>query len=198
MKVGPLPVWVDYEFSDTHSHLQLFNSEGHFIDLDTEETAIAFAETVAACRPNKHGDGDGDARGANHTAEEIQAAFKSAMEQLMTRNYASEWTEQKYLQARHRVWNGPNGHKPVPEAVLLPLEGGRDWELMVTGLDGLPKVHKVRESIVNELNEIIGPAESHNSRPSSSGVGFEAKISAEEADRRRQDRAINRARNKDA
>lgn len=191
MKVGPLPVWVDYEFSDTHQHMQLFNSEGHFIDLDTEECAIEFAETVAACRPDKH-----EGRGANHTAEEIQAAFKSAMEQLMTRNYAAEWTEQKYLGFRHRVWNGPNGHRPVPEAVLLPLEGGRDWKLLVTGDDGLPRTHEVRESVIKELNEIVGPAESHNSRPSPSGVGFEAKISDQEAERRRLDRAINRARKK--
>lgn len=162
MRVGPYPVWIEVWGFTGHpniAHQMIFNSEGHYIDIEYEAAAEEFAETVAHCSPDKH-----EGRGAKHSEQEIEIAYKEALRQLQETDYAAEWEEIQRLQRRYAKWGGA-----VPEAILMPVGDPQDWKVMLVDKEGNPVLYNMREQIAKEMQDITA---GRIAKPDPTGFGF--------------------------
>lgn len=134
----PPLIWAEYDCGE-HSHMAVAHK-----DEGAEVLGEYLADAVLRCDPSRHG-----GHGRKHTNDQVQAAYKAAVSQALTRDYCREWQELRYKIWLHHQW-GNTG--PVPAAVLQPDEHDpRQWNLLKVNERGGVTVHKVKPSFAREM-----------------------------------------------
>ncbi len=171
--------YVTYESDPGHIHLVPLGdgSPGGFI-LETEQAAELLADTMAHCNNEdgfKHG-----GRGRHHPQEELESAYISAIYQINNTDFEEEWRIEDLKRYLHRVWNGGvrvnsmQKMRPVPEAIIMPVDGADDWRLMMPDKrTGLPVTYKLNKRFLKDIAESIPPPTDSNSVKAD--VGFYSK-----------------------
>lgn len=134
----------------THAHLVPMG-DGRVCVLETEEAAELLADAVANCSPDRH-----NGHGLTHNSDDVEAAYKGAIEQIQAKDFEAEWYEQERLRRVHKRWGGQ-----VPEVVLMPeREDPEKWIAIVPDKEGTPYVYDVRKGTVQDI--IPPPVEGKN------------------------------------
>ena len=87
--------------------------DGRVCVLETEEAATLLAESMEKCNPFSHGN-----KGAFHSQEEIDNAFKDAIDQINNKDFELEWIELQRRIAVSKKWGGT-----PPDAMIMPKQG---------------------------------------------------------------------------
>lgn len=169
--------YVEWE-GPAHNHLVPMG-DGQFILLDTEEAAEELADAVARCNPDRH-----NGHGQTHSEQDVEDAYKGAIHQILTKDFAHEEMVRQTQIAHHKLWGGP-----VPSAVMMPDElDPTEWKMLLTGGDGMPAVHSLPRKVVSE----IPTPDSSNSYKGP--YGWEARPPAQAVGRQRIRRRVREAR----
>ena len=119
--------------------------DGRHVVSDIEVVAEDLAESIYKCNPDKHG-----GRGRKHSSDDVEMAFKSAVHQLQTTDFEEEWRIQEWNKYLFEKWNGSLRKnplqvlRPVPAAILMPVDGLDDLRLVMPDRQG--------NVIIKELN----------------------------------------------
>lgn len=140
------PPWMFVEYWPLHwrhGH-QLHLGYGPLTGEEIEEAADEFCDVLRRCRPEHH-----QGHGAYHPSQDIEEAYKAAIDQLQHRDYAKEQRELALQIYRHYRWGGS---RPVPAAILLPdeIERGK-WNVALVDEYGDIKVVKANPKVTKEL-----------------------------------------------
>lgn len=129
-----------------HTHL-LVTGDGTFAsDIGYEGIAEELAEAVEICSPYRH-----NGHGAYHTKTQVESAYLSALHQIQHTDFEEEWRLREWDKYLFEKWNGvpysQNGinARPVPAAVLLPLEEASRWQLIMPH-------PKTGDAVVSDIN----------------------------------------------
>tara|TARA_Y100000310_G_scaffold276043_1_gene292924 strand:+ start:9860 stop:10468 length:609 start_codon:yes stop_codon:yes gene_type:complete len=143
---------VEYEVTPGHiHHVPMSNGVDY---LGIEEGAELLGEAILACNEDRH-----NGHGRKHAQGDADAAYKSAIEQLLTRRYDQEWVD---LQQKIRAYKRWGGHPPT--AVMMPTQDDvKRWQMLVTTLEGTPHLVGIKESFSADMNELMEPPDSSNS-----------------------------------
>jgi len=138
---------VVYEI-DNHTHIF---AGGGFETI--EDMAEGLAEAVYECaRSREHRDHTGQAHCIQpHDAEEAEKAYKSAIDQLITRDYWAEYLDIQRRIEHYEMWNYGNPHpRPVPAIVCQPNPNNNNtWQAFVTHPEtGIPTPYDIPESLL--------------------------------------------------
>ena len=116
-----------------------FNIDGEAL----EDIATELATAVQDCRAENWRKEERN-MWQQHTADDIEGAYKSAISQIFTKTpeeFALEWAEQDQKQRAYKKWGGP-----PPKAILLP-----DNKILLTDDEGNPTVKEVDSSLADLL-----------------------------------------------
>ncbi len=168
--------YISYETEHGHIHfVPLGDGTPNGFILETEEAAELLAEAVAGCNELKAG-----GRGRTHTHEQIESAYMSAIHQLNTTDFEEEWRVEEWKRFLHRKWNGgvrvhpQQKMRPVPEAIIMPVDGANDWQLMMPDKKtGDPVLYPLNKRFLKDIAESIPAPNSSNSVKAD--VGFYSK-----------------------
>lgn len=166
--------YITYETEPGHMHLVPLG-DGQVAVLETEEAAELLAEAVAACNPLK-----ANGRGRTHTHEQVKSAYMSAIYQLLNTDFEEEWRQEEWKRFLHQKWNGgvrvhpQQKMRPVPDAIILPIDGANDWKLMMPDRrTGDPVILNLNKRFLKDIAESIPPPTDKNSVKAE--VGFYSK-----------------------
>tara|TARA_Y100000593_G_scaffold34350_1_gene67399 strand:+ start:16861 stop:17397 length:537 start_codon:yes stop_codon:yes gene_type:complete len=135
--------------------------DGKVCVLETEEAATLLAETMAECNELKH-----DGHGAVHSQEEIDNAFKDAIDQINNKDFEAEWAELQRRIAVSKKWGGT-----PPDAMIMPKQGDPgSLELMIPDRAGNPTFVDVRK----DKFDMPDPREL-GAEPNNLGIGWDTK-----------------------
>ncbi len=135
--------------------------DGRVCVLETEEAATLLAESMEKCTPFSHGN-----KGAFHSKEEIDNAFKDAIDQINNKDFEAEWVELERRIAVSKKWGGT-----PPDAMIMPKHGDPgSLEVMVPDRAGNPTFVDVRK---NKF-DMPDPREV-GAEPNKLGVGWDTK-----------------------
>ena len=135
--------------------------DGRVCVLETEEAATLLAESMEKCTPFSHGN-----KGAFHSKEEIDNAFKDAIDQINNKDFEAEWVELERRIAVSKKWGGT-----PPDAMIMPKHGDTgSLEVMVPDRAGNPTFVDVRK---NKF-DMPDPREV-GAEPNKVGVGWDTK-----------------------
>ncbi len=162
--------YVEYEpapdrFGRTHTHLlQIGDGVNSIYDTNIESVAEELAETVARCTEDRH-----EGHGFTHSDAEVEEAYRTAVMQLLTRDYDKEQEEIERGIRRQKKWGGP-----VPEMVLFPdAADPKKWNILVTDKEGNAFVYPVRKEAQALLHEALpSPDQVRGTHPTKSGLGW--------------------------
>lgn len=132
--------YISYETEEGHTHhLPIGNGIDNLITMgdSLEDIAGYFVDVLAACNENKH-----DGRGRNHNTDQFKKAYNSAIEQLLSTDYDTEFAHQIWLEKMYKKWHGH-----IPAAVLMPVE--EQWTMMLPDFKGDPHFYKVRKGAMD-------------------------------------------------
>jgi len=136
--------------------------DGRVCVLETEEAATLLAETMTDCNELKYG-----GRGAVHSQEEIDNAFKDAIKQINEKDFETEWAELQRRIAVSKKWGG----KTPPDLMAMPKHDDPSrLELMIPDRDGNPKFYDVRK----DKFDMPDPRE-FGAKPNKVGIGWDVK-----------------------
>jgi hypothetical protein len=155
-----------YVTFDTPEHLHMVQlGDGRVCVLETEEAAELLAEAVAVCSPERH-----KGHGTAHSEVQVEAAYKSAVSQLL--NTSDEEYEREYQERRrkirvHKKWGGK---RPVPEAVLMPgIDGNDEWGLLTVDREGNPWHTPLRAGV---MDGFMPSPQEMGAQPDPTGLGW--------------------------
>lgn len=134
---------------DNHTHIYAAGG-GEMI----EEMAQGLAESVYQCgRTRLHVDHKGVQHcTSTHLPSEAEEAYKSAVYQLLTRDYHEEYVDLCRKIEWYELWNKGNPHpQPVPALVLQPKPGEKEtWQCFVTHPQtGRPHAYDIPASLLD-------------------------------------------------
>lgn len=161
------PIYIEYyplHFSHGHQLVIETTSDRQVLREivgNSEEYAEELAEAVRICSPDRH-----DGHGEDHSTEDTKNAFQAGVTQLLTIDYAAEWSEVQRQMRRFKKWGGH-----APEAVIFP-DQDENWQLMVTDSEGNPYIHGLRKEAVEE---VLAPPSSLGLARDSNGIGWQTK-----------------------
>ena len=145
----PFPVWVEHEI-DGHVHLivcadNILPEDMHLVMAGIEGYGEELADIVGECNEDRH-----DGHGRTHSYDDMKAAYSSAVNQLLTRDFQAEWEE---IQRKIRVYKKWGGQ--VPAFILQPTtENAKLWEAIIPDSEGNPYVYGVRKNVLEDWNPI--------------------------------------------
>ena len=157
------PIYVSYwPVGSKHNH-QVLLSDGSVpladIFSDVEGCAEELAEAVLRCNEGRH-----KGHGQTHPGNEAQKAFKAAVEQLLTTDFAVEWQEIQDGIRKHKLWGGP-----VPSAVLgFSPDDPKTERLIMPDKNGNPVVYDIK----NPVGLLPPPEEGKTAWRDKQGVGW--------------------------
>ena len=135
--------------------------DGRVCVLETEEAATLLAETMAECNELKYG-----GRGAVHSQEEIDNAFKDAIRQVNEKDFEGEWVELQRRIAVSKKWGGtPHDLMAMPKQ-----DDPSSLEVMIPDRDGNPKFYDVKK----DKFDMPDPREI-GAEANKSGIGWDVK-----------------------
>ena len=127
--------WAHVSY-DADGHTHIYATGG----VDTvEECAEGLADAVLICSDSRH-----DGHGIKHDTSEGEKAYKSAIDQMLTRDYWSEYIDLQRKIEHFEIWGGP-----VPAVVLQPsVDDVMQWQLAVTHPEtGLPHFYDIGDAL---------------------------------------------------
>ena len=178
--MGATPhAYISFETDPGHVHfVPLGDGSPNGFILETEQAASLLVDTMAHCNDEegfKHG-----GRGRHHPQEELESAYMSAIFQINNTDYEEEWRIEDWKRYLHRVWNGGvrvsamQKMRPVPAAIVMPVEDANDWRLMMPDRKtGLPVTYKLNKRFLRDIAESIPRPTDKNSVKAD--VGFYSK-----------------------
>ena len=135
--------------------------DGRVCVLETEEAATLLAESMEKCNPFSHGN-----KGAFHSQEEIDNAFKDAIDQINNKDFEAEWTELQRRMVVSKKWGGT-----PPDAMIMPKHGDpENLEMMIPDRAGNPKFVDVKKNKIDMPDPREIGAEANKS-----GIGWDVK-----------------------
>lgn len=141
-------VWVEYFPSGSnHGHVMLISTPDESIAMSTllvdiEEYAAEFAGMFDRCDGERH-----KGKAHRHSNEEIQEAYRQAVGQLLTKDFAQEWAD---IKAKERAWKRWGG--PVPKFTMHPtIEDPSKWEVIVTDKEGTPTLYDIPKGVIDDV-----------------------------------------------
>ena len=129
---------------------------GILAESSIETVAEFLADSVYECNPDKH-----DGRGRKHTSDEVEAAYKSAIYQIQNTDFEEEWRIAEWKEHIFKKWNGSlrtdpyQKLRPVPAAVLMPVDGMDDWRLVMPDRQGNPIMQQINDRAKKAIAEVI-------------------------------------------
>lgn len=151
--VGPGGKW--------HGHMALAADESSVV-MGIEDVAGALAEAVLRCHEDRH-----NGHGYQHKPDEAEKAYRSAVEQLLTKSNEEFEAEHEELLRKIRLYKKWGGHPPA--AVLLHTQDAPDeLKVMVTDKNGDPWMYKANPAMA----EVMPSPKYTGATPDPVGVGF--------------------------
>ena len=171
--------YITYESDPGHLHIvPLSDGSPNGFILETEQAVNLLVETMEHCNDEegfKHG-----GRGRHHPKEELESAYMSGFHQILTTDFEEEWRVEEWKRFLHRKWNGgvrvhpQQKMRPVPEAIIMPVDGADDWQLMMPDKKtGDPVLYPLNKRFLKDIAESIPAPNSSNSVKAD--VGFYSK-----------------------
>ena len=169
------PIFVEFwPRSWAHGHMVLLATEQEDsqaamreILANAEEFAEELASAILNCNEERHG-----GRGAVHSHDDARDAFKAAMDQIMTRDFAVIWADQEYKERMFAKWGG---HMPAAVLSFHP-DDPKQETLMVPDKNGNPVFYNVPKG-KRVLGEFMDrPREGKNAVKHPSGLGWMTKL----------------------
>ena len=148
--------YVSFDTAEGHTHhMPIGNGTDNLIMMgdSVEDVAEAFIASIAACNETRH-----KGHGRTHDTSQFKKAYASAITQLLTTDFDTEYAHQIWLEKMHQKWGGH-----IPAAVLMPLED--QWRLLVPDFRGDPQFYNVRDGAMDGLPM----PDEHNSMPAPLG-----------------------------
>ena len=167
---GPFSPYAQVEFwtKEGHGHHTWSDSIGEGVSV--EDVAEVLVDAMQACGPERAPDQNGRFHGKTHDPAQLQDAYHSAVQQLLTRDYDTEWIYYKWLQYMYKKWGGH-----IPAAVIMPI----DDQLKMLIPDELGDPHLYDVSDKSGLQDVIEPPTDENSVEAPIGRYRKPKWSAE-------------------
>jgi hypothetical protein len=141
---------VEWETWEGHTHMVMVgDGKDSAIRLggSIEDQAEELVEAMQMCSPDRH-----KGHGQYHNSDQFRDAYKSAIDQLLSRRYDAERIHAIWLQQMYKKWGGH-----IPAAVILPTnETISEWQVMIPDHRGDAHFYDVRDGVNTALNEAAG------------------------------------------
>ena len=173
------PIWVQYWAEDApHGHLVLL-SDGLVPEVDIygdiEGCAEELAKAFMKCNEDRH-----KGKGITHSQQEIEQAYRVAVFQLQTKDFAADWADLNQKIAIFQKWGG---HPPAAMLSYSP-EDPKQETLMVLDKNGNPHWYNIDKKMLGDI--LPPPQEGLNAIKSKTGLGWLQKSTRQQRRRRRQ------------
>ena len=153
--------YVSFETLEGHAHhVPIGNGVDNLIEMgdSIEDVAGFLVDVLAVCNENRH-----NGHGRTHDTSQFKKAYASAVTQLLSTDFDTEYAHQVWLEKMYKKWGGH-----IPAAVLMPLE--EQWRLMIPDFRGDAKFYNIKDGAMdglpmpNEDNSVPAPI-GHYTRP---------------------------------
>jgi len=134
--------YVSYDTAEGHTHhVPIGNGVDNLIAMgdSIEDIASYLVDVLSVCNEERH-----NGHGRTHNTSQFKKAYASAVTQLLTVEYDTEYAHQIWLEKMHKKWGGH-----IPAAVLMPIE--EQWQLLVPDFRGDPHFYNVKEGALDHL-----------------------------------------------
>ena len=156
---------------EAHGHMVVITLPGESFPNgeEWEDIAIELADQVQNCSEDRHRDMRGRPHGKTHSLDDVNDAFKTAINQFTEKapeDFEAEWEGLSRKIAMHKKWGGH-----MPALVLTPdAHDPKKWWSVVPDEQGNPLIHSVRNEVMKGL--VPPPEEGKNAYRDKSGIGW--------------------------